>query len=931
MDCHKILSALVKFDCGERENISEELLEKILTSIYPLISEELLQTISHDRKSVNAPEDTGWQYLHLLLNVIKTLCDTDLSDENPLLTVDQFRTIKTAVETAACIGIIPSLAPQIKTHATNTHSKSFKPKFENDGILEKYKRLSYTVNKFLEYFDKTILRPALITQLDCLLAALLQLSHAPLKKPSNLQENPTTSDFHMTSELYNQFFNEQKAFKRKLHEFLENCPQTELMKEFMVILGIKNNPKWLQTIIKSYLTERIMLPNGIAILTTAICDEVTDLGKCWNKLDITAQLVATSHGPNSEVYYDSICHQILEMFTSRNRQRVLIANCCIKALHDHKPDLCTRKIIHPMMRPFLSKYSSDSNLPDIDETEISESLEKLHRLFITADAEFRSLPITLLSPALIPLFNLYAKAHKSIYAFRTHARELLLKFLREVENRELIFSVILDHDIVKSQDFGEKLNFSFGDGGGLKINSKSQPVEYEEIADCLFELVKDSESLSSELFIHLLKILPKMNNETEQAEKGKILEMPTDSLARLERHVISVKLLTLLADLPKVQEAQTKNPQPFLEFIKFFFSKIESGQSKNLDESESELDCNVLYSSLMFIKIILTEKNVSKWETFQNFIATIKQEFNLKKFPSHINSIIEEIDTIIKKKGKSSKNYFDLSASQKLNEFDAAVIDLADPLLPVRAHGIITLTHLIEKRHPEASAKKDFLLCTFQENLKHDDSFIYLAAINGICAMSSMFPDRVIGILAQEYIGMTSKPGDREIAPETRSKLGEVLVKTTRGLGEMIPKYKNLLVNAFLCGTRDPDSLVRASSLSCLGEFCKVMGFRLGNLMIEILYCISCIIKTDKDDCCRRAGVLVATLLLRGLGNDALIELGENLVPLYRSLKHLRDNDRDPVIQLHAQLALEEFNDIVQQFLLGPPKLEKTIFLLSNQ
>ncbi|CAB0044784.1 unnamed protein product [Trichogramma brassicae] len=98
----------------------------------------------------------------------------------------------------------------------------------------------------------------------------------------------------------------------------------------------------------------------------------------------------------------------------------------------------------------------------------------------------------------------------------------------------------------------------------------------------------------------------------------------------------------------------------------------------------------------------------------------------------------------------------------------------------------------------------------------------------------------------------------------------------------------------------------------------------------EILYCISCIIKTDKDDSCRRAAVLVTTLLLQGLGKSALVDLGENLVPLYRSLKHLRDTDNDPTVQLHAQLALEEFDDIVKHYLFAPPKLEKTIFLLSN-
>lgn len=52
--------------------------------------------------------------------------------------------------------------------------------------------------------------------------------------------------------------------------------------------------------------------------------------------------------------------------------------------------------------------------------------------------------------------------------------------------------------------------------------------------------------------------------------------------------------------------------------------------------------------------------------------------------------------------------------------------------------------------------------------------------------------------------------------------------------GEMCPVYKNILINGFLCGTRDPDDMVRASSLSCLGEICKVMGFQLGHAITEV-------------------------------------------------------------------------------------------------
>lgn len=90
------------------------------------------------------------------------------------------------------------------------------------------------------------------------------------------------------------------------------------------------------------------------------------------------------------------------------------------------------------------------------------------------------------------------------------------------------------------------------------------------------------------------------------------------------------------------------------------------------------------------------------------------------------------------------------------------------------------------------------------------------------------------------------------------------------------------------------------------------------------------IVKSDKAPECRRAALLVVTLLFRGLGKDTLTSLGDNLVNLYRVLKHLRDEDNDPVLRLHAQLALEEIDLIVRDFLTKPCKLEKQIFVLDR-
>lgn len=47
-------------------------------------------------------------------------------------------------------------------------------------------------------------------------------------------------------------------------------------------------------------------------------------------------------------------------------------------------------------------------------------------------------------------------------------------------------------------------------------------------------------------------------------------------------------------------------------------------------------------------------------------------------------------------------------------------------------------------------------------------------------------------------------------------------------------KHREPLVQAFLRGARDPDSTLRASSLSNLGELCQRLGFQLGSIVQEV-------------------------------------------------------------------------------------------------
>ncbi|XP_015108540.1 uncharacterized protein LOC107035575 [Diachasma alloeum] len=903
VDYHGILLKLTTAGCPKDPNSIE-------CEVFDLLPEKSKREIE---ESCNNGGDTAAsrKYLQTILHVLEDLHRNVLSKSETFMSVNEYRCVKTAIEHTISIGIFPCLIPDISRELRVLYPSVLSIQ-EDLNDLVKYNRLSTTVRAVLSLFSEISLRPAILTQLGPLLGALVQLSHAPLTKPKP-PETPEPSNFQMSPELYEKLQKDQMEFKGILGDTITNCPQSAVIKELMVLFGLQNIPQWVKRNVKLYLINLIKEPTGVYSLITATCQDTVDLGIHWDRLDTISKLIALNHGNNPEEYYSTVCYQLLELLSSTAaRNSSEMARTCIRALQEVHPEVCRVKIIEKICEPLLiTRDTSDVRLRPRGEADVSKCLENLTKLFISTDAKFKCLPVDLISETAVPLFCIYRKTCHSPCVLRLKSKELLINLLNSFDLRDKLFCAFLGHDIHPGY-FGVRLKFEFGPSGGLEATGEVEESSPEDSADCLLDLVKDSLDLPWHLFNYSQYFFCK----TRRRE--------ADILDRLESQLVVMKLLLTLANCKCVQEHQLRHPEHLIGFITELFD--DSFVSRDDDDH-----VDILYVSLMLIKEIVAERRKPRewsWTPFENLSRFLKEKLATWECPENLKSLIDEVQRIVRQRGVSPR-FEDLSVDEK-NEsaFDKALKDLTDPLLPVRAHGLITLTKLIETSSSTITGKSDLLVYLFQQNLRDEDSFIYLASINGLCALALKFPQKVIGILIQEFTDMTRESDSTGVAPENRAKLGEILVKTTRMLGEMAPAYKNTLINGFLCAIRDADPMVRASSLSCLGELCKVLGFALGNAVIEVLYCIGCIIETDKFPECRRAAVLVVTLLIRGLGKDVLENLDSQLLPVYRALKHLRDNDDDPVLRLHAQLALEELDDVVKRLLFEKPQLEKRIFLL---
>ncbi|EFN83717.1 Transmembrane and coiled-coil domain-containing protein 7 [Harpegnathos saltator] len=869
------------------------------------------------------------KYLQTLVSILNNITKVNITDDDATFSVKQIQSMKIAVGLIVSIGIIPCLEKGVGIDMAKLCPRATKIPQENLTCMQRYERIRFTTIALTDLFHDNILRPTILLYLSAILAALLQLSHAPLIKPN--KESGETSNakdcdqaqFRMTVKRYQDLLGQQKEFYVRLISLLSSCPQYKCFQELMVIHGQQKTPKWLRTCTRNILVSKITQPGGVLSLIIAICGNELDIGTNWRMLDLISKLLATSHGKDADEYYRLVCPQILDLlFSDKINHGSTIVNCCIATLYDCNSSFCHKYIIETVCAPLITTEPFVSR----SEKETERCITTLAKCFLVEDAKFKHLPSKLILHVATPLFCLYNKTRQSPCILKKPLQQLLLKILEDETKREKLFSAFLGHHT--SAEFGDYLLPEFGPNCGIKIIGLSEDLRYMELADTIYDLVCIAKNLSPSMFTYILSFLSNINQVNETRQRAR-LNTEDDQVRHLEMQIATCALLQRLADMNTVREAQAKEPQSLLSFIKFLFTKY-INTKKRQDEME-ENECELLCLSLMLIKTLVEEKVELRVNAFKNFSKFLKQHVK-SSLPTQLESLVNEVVKCIETYGRSKRKYHkDLSVNTSAsNKFDKAIKDLADSLIPVQANGLITLRKLIEDQDPFTIAHRRIVLDLLQTNLKHEDSYIYLASINGLCALATAYPQEVIKILIPEYIDMPNRITGTEITNETRIKLGEILVKTTRALGEMGVVHKNMLVNGFLCAVRDNESLVRASALSCLGELCKVLNFRLGNLLNEIVYCIAMIVKSDKAPECRRAAVLVATLLCRGLDKDTLNSLDHNLVNLYRSLKHLRDEDNDPVLQLHAQLALEEIDLIVQDVLAKPCKLEKQIFILDR-
>ncbi|KAK2545612.1 Tango6, partial [Columba livia] len=717
-------------------------------------------------------------------------------------------------------------------------------------------------------------------------------------------------------------------------------------------------PAWLRRLCGQLLSERLLRPSGVQAVVRGIMEGTGGGAGAeaaavdWRKCDVVAKILAACPQQclSLEEYYRLVCPQILDLLhiqdkmTARQFQRV--ATSTLLTMAREHPQLAETHLLQPLLAPLLrcagTAELSVEDLPAgtvlVTEAELGTCVEDVLKVYVVGN-DSSSLLLGSLQSVLGVVFSLYSFAKQNVSYLRSPCQEILLWFLEKSE-REVSLAVLEGFAGLSSSvcAMHPQCQFRAGSEGGAAIVVE-EPISLLELEQLraaqgrnllVLQLVATlCESVSDTVFTNIAQV---------QEFVGAVLQRACASPARgpgaaAEAQTLAMAMGLVAAMLGGAVQLQSGDFAVLQRLVPLLEELSRTYPEPLTQELATDLRIAICTHGACSPATVgaaagsvLGKKPGMGAQTPAGVPGRALSLGGGHSGPPAPGKSSDK-QNMSREPSTTSPAPAPCATSPAPGGLQELLVSAYDPQPPGRAAALRHLASLIMQRDPEAFRLQEKLLEVFLENLQHEDAFVYLSAIQGVSLLSSEYPERILPILLAQY-GVPAQGTEDTAATVTRMKLGEVLMRVTRALGDMVFRHREPLVQAFLRGARAPEGALRASSLSNLGELCQRLGFQLGPIVQEVTSCLTAIAKMDPEAEVRRAAVHVVVLLLRGLSDKATEVLRDVLRDLYRLLKHVVMTEPDSATVLHTQLALEELDTVMRRVLFPPQTLEKKIVVL---
>jgi hypothetical protein len=374
-------------------------------------------------------------------------------------------------------------------------------------------------------------------------------------------------------------------------------------------------------------------------------------------------------------------------------------------------------------------------------------------------------------------------------------------------------------------------------------------------------------STKSVLYVqHILELISAFGSEILSGQASKVLTFinfalgPNESLPSSS----SDKHVPVQADaLPFIQPSRGR--EGALDRLTSLGGKREDADQPSIEEEEPddelvETSLNLLLSLLendatmsmdthTILRVIFAKVDVHASSAESSEIRALAKEAKLVLTARRSSKIAAEIND------RSGANGDPLRAAyEKGNEtYQEALRLLQDPILPVRAHGLIMLKELAACGSTDAAKERlmdpaltSAILDIYIQAVQDDESFLYLNAVKGLAEMANTGGRTMIKRLMHLYLGEhnaeTGVPM-KKARVDMQLRVGEALLQVVQKLEEALLPHVGVIVEPLLTALRVPQrsATLRSSYLSVLGtcvEACPLAfsASQLGDKTVDAMF-----------------------------------------------------------------------------------------------
>lgn len=253
------------------------------------------------------------------------------------------------------------------------------------------------------------------------------------------------------------------------------------------------------------------------------------------------------------------------------------------------------------------------------------------------------------------------------------------------------------------------------------------------------------------------------------------------------------------------------------------------------------------------------------------------------------------------------------SCSTIAQHITLAIADLRSTMVPLRARGLVTLTKLIRKWHTWTQEEQEKhtinLFDLYMEHISDGDSYVFLAAVQGLAVCVEYAPDQCLPALLKTF-----ELDEMEV--EKKIKLSEALLfAAKRGGTGFAARYAKRLIYAYLTHIRPvtptkvttnpliqeassplvpeecsslPYGTFRASCLSNLAEICALLNYAIHPYVSDIITCVLGVLEQERDEtqpsslAVRRGAIYLISAIFTAFGASVLELLQHWISAVYR-------------------------------------------------